>query len=324
MGDIDAPMDTCKIHVFLLLLLLTITAPAVSAPWRSFHYYEKRQAMSACVKFFMAFNSKQFFRLKPLIAPYEINYTGSMWMSAPRFTYLLARARERGAVSISEMEAYSFDDCEKSRRAKQYAQMHYRVFSSESVLVVSKIRKKQTLEPSETVCFVLQNNSRRAGWLITAFSGMELDAGKAGFEPPEGLSSWRAVLIDRIGLELTLPKDFKKQKRDDEIFEYTNKADDAACQIIAFNIRGKLIDESRIWIDKLAKKTGAESLQASYLPSGYRFDINIRRRKIRKKFISAALRGRKFTIIVNFSCSAAYYSAHWKEIDYSLRTVQLY
>lgn len=310
----------------LTLLPLLLLSAAQDNRWSPFTYTDKREAKTLAINFFRDFNENRFYEIKKMLPAVEMNYSGELWMSTPKFLYFLGVIRERGAVDFDNIRVYTFDDCENEPEGKNYALGMYRVFDSRSILTVTDISFRD--EKTKTVTYagiLFRKTTDGKNWYIASISGFDVKEKGATVPRPGKPEDWTAVIIPGLDIEMPIPAQFSEKKSGNELFELKIAGPDrgrASYQIMAVKSRRPLIDDAGWWIKKMLSGKRISLLRAKYLPCGYWFECEMLDRNDREnKIIIVALKKKKYSVFINFFAYMDYYNAIWKKIEYSLRNI---
>ena len=294
--------------------------------WSPFSYTDKREAKTLAINFFRDFNESRFYEIKNILPPFEMNYSGKIWMSTPRFLYFLGLIRERGTVGFDNIRVYTFDDCENQPEGRKYAMEMYRVFDSRSILTVTDIIfREEKGKPRTHAGILFRKNPDEKGWHIASISGF--DAREQSLSPPRPgkPADWTSIVIPGIDIGMQVPSQFSENKSGGEVFEMKIDGPDsgrASYQIMAVKSRRPLADDARWWIKRMFIGKRTSQLRVKYLPYGYWFECEMLDREDKEnKVIIVALKKKRYSVFINFFAYMDYYNLTWKEIEYSLRNI---
>jgi hypothetical protein len=312
-----------------LFVMIPASAPAALSNWCPFGYAEKHQVMELTAGFFSQYNAGKFYAIRRMLAPEEMSYAGEFWMSTPRFLYFLGVIHERGPVVRGAIRAYSFDDCERDPGKKKFAMEMYRIFDSESLLTVSDISYTEKGRKNATYAGLLfKKNPETGDWYICAISGFDARPKEGAAERPGQEDDWTSAEIPRIGLAFPLHRDFARKTMNEEIIEFAldeKSPSQAAFQVMAVKNRRPLAENAREFLKKILKGRRYADFRIRYLPQGYWLECRLLDRKGgENRIIVAALEKKRYRIFVSFTGGMDYYATRWREIEYSLRNIELY
>jgi len=295
--------------------------------WSACTYQDKRMVKSMTLHFFQAFNENKYHEIRKMIDPVEMNYAGQIWMSSPKFLYLMGTLREKGEIRFDNIRAYTFDDCEADIGIKNNALDMYRVFDNRSILTISDLIYTRKNEKSHGT-LLFKKNTDNGTWYIAAISGFNAGLELPAATKPGKNEDWRDEDIPQLRITLPLHSSFKKKEQYDTMIAYYVSGlseHDAALQVMAVKTKSPVLEEGYRFVQKILEARQHTVVRIKYLPTGYWFESEVLDRdKKENKMIVVSLRNKKRVIIVSLLAYMKIYEERWKEMEYTLRNAAPY
>jgi len=315
------------LYTFLIIISITTIGYGNYNPylWSPVSKKDLRDVEGLSLRFFDAFNKKEFQRIRHMLPATEISYSGRFWMSIPRFTYLLSSVRDKGPIKYAKLDVYSFDDCVKDRKARNAGLKHLRIFDNNSIIVSAVLHKKAP-KNNPSVSLVFQKSRKDKKWKLLSLHGLKPDLDfKDEINLTKNQKGWHSEEIQQLDLTMLIPPFFKGRKNHGSFISWSHvkkKQQVAVLQIMAAKSSHSPLEEGRRWLKKFLKNRRYTTVRVMLIPQGYRFELEMIDRDAKKnKVIIAALKKHKYTVFVAFIGYLSLYDKMHREIDFTMRNL---
>jgi|GEM_PF-6272827 len=273
-----------------------------------------------------------------LLADKEINWFGKVWVKKEGSEAFLGKYVGNGLTRYNKTQTYSFDDCVSDGRGRAFALKAYRVFDSNSILSVSVCNEwSDNKQADSAICLVFQRIKR--DWKIVSISSAPWFKLVIADHDSATLAGFNKHTLDGHHLVISIPPSFELKTTTFNQIDFVQSKN--SVRIATYNINSRSLDfdsapndlpdplltfAERLFDDSVAPMGSVSNRILKFFPNGYWIEcIIVDGQGKKNKSISLVLRVPASNVVVwvQFFAFEAAYDSIWRDIDLSLRSVQL-
>jgi hypothetical protein len=298
------------------------------------------ETVAARTRFFLeSLHSSNLTAAASVLDTHEVNWFGKVWMETATSKEVLTNCLGRSISRFDRIDTYTFEECISNRRARSFVLPAHRVFDDQSIVSISYFHQwSDSTKSDSAVCLVFKQ--RDLDWKIVSIVSVPWFKLRSKDNDSSILASFPEYRLLNGHLSISIPPMFKMLASDSGQVDFTYIENSVRSGVYSLDLHNPdfssapkdLPDPLFTYADRFFENLVAPQGTVSdhlvkFFPNGYWIEASVKPQDDEaSKSITIIVRvpGTDLIVWIQFFGYKDVYEKIWREVDLSLRSIQLY